>query len=96
MHKQPPQIAEPLGLAGWIVALFRTVNMPIVFTRLTDVIAFFAVFAWLDPSIMAWVQQSSQFAALVTPIFALVWLVTQIAIKIAEFFRGGEDDKDEE
>lgn len=89
-------MAKPVGIAEWTLALFRTFSMTPIITRFTDLVAFLAVFAWVDPNIMVWLQESSTLAALVTPIFALIWLITQIAIRIAEFFRDKEDDKDEE
>ena len=89
-------MAEPIGFAGRGLDMFRTFSMTPIVTKFTDAVAFLAIFAWMDPGIVMWVQNISELAALATPIFAVLWLITQITIRIATFFRNKEDDKDEE
>ena len=89
-------MAKPVGFVMRGLKMFRNFSMTPFVTKFTDGVAFLAIFAWMDPSIVAWVQNISELAALATPIFAVLWLITQIAIKIASFLRNKEDDKDEE
>jgi hypothetical protein len=49
--------------------------------RATDGVALLAVLSWMNPSVLAWLSDVSQLAALATPILGFAWL----AIRLCEW-----------
>jgi hypothetical protein len=50
--------------------------------RITDVIAAAGVATWFTPELYEWAASTSQFAALMMPIFGCVWLGVQIWYRV--------------
>lgn len=46
--------------------------------RATDGIAVMAVLSWMNPSVLAWLSDVSQLAALATPILGFAWLFIRL------------------
>jgi hypothetical protein len=59
-------------------AVFKSVKVGVLMERITDVIAAMGVATWFTPELYDWAASTSQFAALMMPIFGCVWLGVQI------------------
>lgn len=62
----------------------RTLSMTPLAERLTDGVAILAVLSWINSDLYVWLQQTSEVAALVTPIFGLLWLIVQIYFRVTK------------
>jgi len=62
----------------------RTFSMTPLAERMTDGVAILAVLSWINKDLYLWLQQTSEVAALATPILGLVWLVVQIYFRVTK------------
>ena len=54
-----------------------------VMERITDTLAVFGILSWLNPAVLEWISGVSSLAALLMPIFGVIWLGVQIWSRIA-------------
>jgi hypothetical protein len=50
--------------------------------RVTDVIAVASIATWIETSLFLQLNEASEWAALMMPIFGVVWLAVQITAKV--------------
>lgn len=48
--------------------------------RATDGVAAIAVLSWMNPTMLQWLTDVSQLAALITPILGFVWLTARFGV----------------
>lgn len=53
-----------------------------VVDRVTDIVAIIGIATWINPSFLAWVRETSEFAGLLMPIFGVAWLGVQIGHRL--------------
>lgn len=46
----------------------------------TDVVAGLAVLSWMNPTLLSWLTDFSQLAALITPILGFLWLTARFGV----------------
>ena len=78
-------MAHSTGLIEWGTSAFRAFSMTPLVSKITDIVAIFAVIGWLNDTVYLWLEQFSEVAALLTPILGLVWLMIQMYIKITHY-----------
>lgn len=58
--------------------------------RATDGVAFLAVLSWMNPTLLVWLSDVSQLAALATPILGFIWLAIRIGVWVYRALRAAE------